>query len=149
MADQPFPNSPPLPPDPEQGLTEQDILRKIAEGHLLEAFTNITVWKCAPGDQLIIRLGEKVPMKAKMNLMRNFDSVLRKQGMRGFFIPHDVEIVGVLTPRERDSDGTETTDADQDTPHLEGSLAAEAGDQRQGGAAGVCLPTAEPLHPPG
>lgn len=83
--------------------TPQEIADLLATSHLLRAFEKISKLECEEGDILIFRFNAKVPDRAKQNLARNFDNVLRQFKLRGFFIPPDLEFEGAISARPKES----------------------------------------------
>jgi hypothetical protein len=92
--------------EPRDQADLREVARLMAESHMLEAFERISAIKCEKGDKLIFRFSNQVSLQKRQNLVRNFDHVLRQHGLTAFFIPADIELVGVLTPnREEAKDG--------------------------------------------
>lgn len=76
--------------------TPEQLFDAIAQSHMMRAFERLTAVDVKAGDTLIFKFTRQLPHNMKINLVKNFDAVLAKNKLRGFFIPADVDFQGVL-----------------------------------------------------
>lgn len=85
-------------------LTNAEEQQKVAAEYFIKSFAKLSATSAEAGDTLIFQFSKSLPHEKRMTLMKNFDTVLKSKKFHGFYIPEDVDFVGVIARGDQEKE---------------------------------------------
>jgi hypothetical protein len=85
--------------------TQSELHKILQAGFLPAIFEPTQVFPYNRGDFLVFKINRKIPHHIKHNLEVNFNAALKSIGLRGIFLPGDIDLVGRVSQDESGANG--------------------------------------------